>query len=173
MLRELDACTTAAARCGVPSSELPDIAQTASLAAWRTLERGVEFLTVEGVRAWMREVGRRLAREYCRARHRIPEPRDPYEIAHKTPATVPSAEALALAQSPRAQLDVALDELAERRPELFTIIEAHDLQGRSMREIAAEQHIELGTAWNRHRLGVEALRASLHRAAAREQGGRR
>jgi DNA-directed RNA polymerase specialized sigma24 family protein len=177
MLDEIDACTRAARACGVPDQDLDDIAQKGRLAAARAVRReGLDLSTPAKRRAYMAGVGRRQARNYRRARRRIPECRDPREIAQIVEGIhmAPSAEDLVLARTPsRAALDVALAQLAATRPELHAVVEAHDLEGRDMAEIARELGIPRNTAWNWRRLAWNELRALVTREQAREQGARR
>lgn len=166
MLRELPTCVAAARLSGVPEQDLPDIEQLGAMAAWRALEKG-KVHTRDQARAFLWGVGRRLASNHRRAHARRPQCRDPHEIALGADLA-PSAEDVLTEQAERALVEDALAALAVERPELALVVEAHDLEEVPMVEIAAEQRVPLGTAWNRRRLGWRDLRSLV----ARAQGGR-
>lgn len=171
MLHEVDAATTAASFAGVPKADLPDLAQQARIVLWRATRAGASFIHVGVLRTWLREVGKRLAANHQRRRRRArTTPCDPDEIADKAPPA-PDPEQLTLAKAPEVLLDAALVELAATRPELYAIVEAHDLRGRPIAEIAAELGILTNTAWNRLRIARNLLRAWTHRAQVSRGGG--
>jgi RNA polymerase sigma factor (sigma-70 family) len=172
MLREIEACKRVALVYGVPPADLPDLAQTARIALWRAAERGGDLDTQAKVRAWFAEVGRRLAVNWHRLRRRLPSLLDPDELA-EVAGVAPGGEGLAVARTPRALLDDALDELAATRPELYAVVEAHDLHERSMHDVAADLGLLVNTAWNRRRRGWDFLRAHVARAQALQDGRRR
>lgn len=171
MLHEVDAATDAASLAGVPPPDLPDLAQQARIVLWRALQAGARFMHVDALRAWLREVGRRLAASYRRRRRRARTTAcDPGELEDKG-SWVPDAEQLTLGKAPEVLLDAALARLAATRPELHAIVKAHDLNGRSMAEVAADLGLRVNTAWNRLRMGRDLLRAWTHRAQTTRGGG--
>src|SRR5947209_2690278 len=64
------------------------------------------------------------------------------------------------------ELELAIDELPEEQHEVFV---AHELDGRSFKEIAAETGVSVNTMLSRKRYAVLHLRKQIGRASCRER----
>src|SRR6266704_960865 len=80
-------------------------------------------------------------------RRRVPDPRDA------------EAEALYARNLLLEELELALDELPDEQREVFV---AHELEGRTFKEMAAESGVNVNTLLSRKRYAVLHLRERLH-----------
>jgi RNA polymerase sigma-70 factor (ECF subfamily) len=155
----------------VPPSDVEDIVQEVLIAAHRSAHRVVvlEGSTPAAARmAWLRGITLRKVANYRRKRaiHSALELRAdvPSGDWHGR-ATSPSAEDLAGAQATIAMLHECLARLQAEAPAMHAVIVAYELEEMSMADVAALLGISINTAWNRLRLGRQALRAQLAAAA--------
>jgi RNA polymerase sigma factor (sigma-70 family) len=119
---------------------------------------------IEQVGAWLFRVARNRIVDRFRKKREEPLPQVPGdgEGGHWLEEVLPSAKSGAEAAYARAELleevYAALDELPQEQREVFI---AHELEGRSFRELAAESGVALNTLLARKRYAVLHLRARL------------
>lgn len=159
--REISACQRVIA--SAPPAEQADLVQQCRIEAWHALRDGRLIIgSRAALRGWLRVVAARVVASCARL------PRlDVVPAADAPEPHVPSAEELALSQTPKVELASAVAELARREPDLHAIIAAHDLEEQAIPEVATTLGIRQNTAWDRLRRGREALRGYLHRTRAR------
>lgn len=158
----------------VPRRDVDDVVQEVMIAAVRAERR---FSVPEGAdreearSAWLGGITFRCVANYWRKRARHADlhfqPDVPSGNWHG-PASSPSAEALALSRTALVVLLEALSLLQRTAPATHAVVVAHDLDEVPIPEVAAQLGINIHTAWNRLRLGREALRAHFRRSAMEE-----
>lgn len=143
---------------GIPWHDLSDVEQEVWCTAIRQFDPKLEGDPAVSLPGWLLRLCERQAESYYRA-----EDRRRREVPH-------SHEALDVIDGGTPGLD---EELAcgERcalllklvnglSPERRAVVIAHDLEGIAMLDVAARLQIPVATAWNRHRCGLDDLRAS-------------
>ncbi|MFS8069900.1 MAG: RNA polymerase sigma factor, partial [Byssovorax sp.] len=144
---------------GVPPSDLDDALQEVFLVVHARLG---ELTRPEALRAWLRQIARRVAmaarRKHAQRREQLGEPQDPPLDFAATPEA---------AHVRRDLLLHLLDQLPDEQREVFVLYEIEEM---SMREVAELINCPLQTAYSRHR----AARERLEQAALRldERGSR-
>jgi len=144
-------------RLGVSDADVDDVAQEIFLAVHRGL---AEFEGRSRVRTWIYGIALRVAGNYRRRAHRRREVRG-LEVEGAEAPTQP--EALERARS-RQLLTAALDDLSERKREVFVLYEIEEL---SMAEVAEALGCPLFTAYARLYAARREMKQSIERSSQR------
>lgn len=111
---------------------------------------------LEQMGAWLFRVARN--RIIDRFRRKTPEPLDTRAAEELLPSPAPGPEADYARGVMLDELDAALDELPDEQREVYV---AHELQGRSFKEISAETGVNVNTLITRKHYAVKHLRERL------------
>jgi RNA polymerase sigma factor (sigma-70 family) len=120
--------------------------------------------SIEQVGAWLYRVARNRIIDRFRKKKEepLPQPSDEDDDAHWLDEVLPSSEAGPEAEFARSvlleELTAALDELPKAQRDVFI---AHELDGRSFKELSAESGVSVNTLLARKRYAVLHLRARL------------
>ena len=123
---------------------------------------------IEEVGAWLFRVARNRITDLFRKKKLDPMPDarapeeggEPVSLEDLLPAPEAGPEALYARRVLLEELDAALDELPEEQRDVFV---AHELEGRSFKELAAETGLSVNTLLSRKRYAVLHLRERLQR----------
>lgn len=119
------------------------------------------LMPIEHVTAWLYRVARNRIVDF--ARRKKPErggegAGETETIADLIPSPAAGPEAVLLRNALLEELEVAIDELPDGQREIFT---AHEIEGRSFKEIAAATGVNVNTLLSRKRAAVRRLREQL------------
>lgn len=119
---------------------------------------------IEQVGAWLYRVAKnritdRYRRRSTEARLELPESEEGESLLDLLPSLDTGPEAAYLRQALLEELDEALEELPAEQQSVFI---AHELEGRSFKELAAETGVSLNTLLARKHYAVRHLRRRLH-----------
>lgn len=141
-------------RRGVPEPDTDDVAQEVFLAVHAEIAQ----FTGRSLRAWLGGICRNKANDYRRKHQRR---RELFAI-HASLLDVDVDVDDAHEQLERNRTAARVRHSMSRLPALQrTVLALHELEGRSMREVAALLACPLDTAYTRHRTGRERMRAML------------
>lgn len=164
----------------VPRDDRQDVAQEVLLYVlrrWPGLAFPPELSDAGSLRRWLFGAAVYKASEHRRNRVRrrdhVTDPMEHGATAPQLASEEPSAEELLVlrAEADDVAADVDLDMLrAATTPDRWAAFFAHDVEGLSMKAIAAAHGVPLGTIATRIRLAKEDLRAAILRARARREG---
>lgn len=116
--------------------------------------------------AWLMSICRRQAANHFRQLLRRQETAVEREELDSIQNPTPDAEKSLLLKENEALL---AELLTHTKPERRAVLVAYDIEGLSMRDVAAMLKIPTNTAWNRHRLALADLRAAWQRRRAAER----
>lgn len=158
----------ALAQLGVRASDLDDAGQEVLLA----IQHGLSTFQPSGplapeaaLRGWIYGICERQAASYRRAEaRRARVVCSATEVTEHTPGTDSTPEERLLKGEDARFLGLAL---ATLEPSRRSVVVAYELEGVSMRALAAQLGIPLNSAWNSLRLGRQDLRAAWRRLAPR------
>ena len=124
------------------------------------------LMPIEHVTGWLFRVARNRITDLFRKKKPVPfgdravegENGEPLEIEDLLPSPDAGPEALYVRHVLLDELECALDELPEEQREVFV---AHELEGRSFKELSAESGVNVNTLLSRKRYAVLYLRQRL------------
>jgi RNA polymerase sigma-70 factor (ECF subfamily) len=156
---EFDFVRRALRRHGVPMADCEDLAQEVFLVTWR---RWRDYDPRRPLRAWLTGIAFRVAREHRRTLRRQARP----TLDSEPPEEAPTPEHEIASAHARALVLRALETLPAAQRELLVL---HELDGRSVREIARGASLPIFTVYTR----LRRARLRFARAVERLRGDRR